>query len=877
MAKPHASPFLHHHYHKVLLFSRPSSSSCFHPNKPLLYLPSSLEFPLRDRKCSYQVTRVTTAPVERAAPTPPEPDDFLSEIARLKALRSKLAVSREMQHKDAVVNADPRVHRFFTENRGGFAEVLGSIGLTSSEMFVVKCLVAAGQEHAFSLGYEEAFVEREESSARSSMKNALYALVEMIERFDVNSNDVEGRREHGLALSAEEVGHLRKFLKFLEEIEQFYDCIGGIIGYQIMVLELLQQATRRQITNRSHFVEESLDGQYLEIHLPNVLDLTQKKEYASQAALWGIEGLPDLGEIYPLGGAADRLGLVDPETGECLPAALLNYCGQTLLEGLIRGLLAREFLYFKLFGKQCITPVAIMTSPAKNNHEHVTSLCRRLGWFGRGQSNFLLFEQPLVPAVRADDGKWIISEPFVPVSKPGGHGVIWKLAYDKGVFDWFYAHGRKGATVRQVSNVVAATDLTLLALAGIGLRHQKKLGFASCKRNSGATEGINVLMEKKNLDGKWEYGISCIEYTEFDKFGISGKPLSSNGLQADFPANTNILYVDLLSAELVGARNNAKSLPNMVLNTKKQIEYVNQYGDFQSVSGGRLECTMQNIADYFSNAFSSRCYDSIEDKLDTFIVYNERRRVTSSAKKKRKNASAELHQTPDGALLDVLRNAYDLLTQCDIELPKIGDNDKYVDSPPPYLIFLHPALGPLWEVSRQKFSGGSISKCSELQLEIAEFSWSNVEVDGSLIIRAENAMGSTRIDENEEPILQYGQRCGKCKLHNVKVVNRGIDWNCEANVYWKHEVCRLETCKIVLHGNAEFEAVNVTIQGGHVFEVPDSHRLKITPGNSGLNIDLEPIKQELMETGTWYWKYQLKGTHVQIEQAEPSYFIQTRT
>lgn len=51
--------------------------------------------------------------------------------------------------------------------------------------------------------------------------------------------------------------------------------------------------------------------------------------------------------------------------------------------------------------------------------------------------------------------------------------MIWKLAYDKGIFEWFYDHDRKGATVRQVSNVVAATDLTLLALAGIGLRHRK--------------------------------------------------------------------------------------------------------------------------------------------------------------------------------------------------------------------------------------------------------------------------------------------------------------------------------------------------------------------------------------------------------------------
>lgn len=54
----------------------------------------------------------------------------------------------------------------------------------------------------------------------------------------------------------------------------------------------------------------------------------------------------------------------------------------------------------------------------------------------------------------------------------------------------------------------------------------QKLGFASCKRNSGATEGINVLIERKDLNGNWAYGFSCIEYTEFDKFGITDGPAS---------------------------------------------------------------------------------------------------------------------------------------------------------------------------------------------------------------------------------------------------------------------------------------------------------------------------------------------------------------
>lgn len=58
--------------------------------------------------------------------------------------------------------------------------------------------------------------------------------------------------------------------------------------------------------------------------------------------------------------------------------------------------------------------------------------------------------QPLVPVAAAEDGQWLIDGPLSPVCKPGGHGAIWKLASDKGVFQWFYSLERKGATVRQV-------------------------------------------------------------------------------------------------------------------------------------------------------------------------------------------------------------------------------------------------------------------------------------------------------------------------------------------------------------------------------------------------------------------------------------------
>ncbi|ERN08982.1 UTP--glucose-1-phosphate uridylyltransferase 3, chloroplastic isoform X1 [Amborella trichopoda] len=845
------------------------------PNSPFLSLkPTSL------RNCLNFKTWVSTVSVEHSSDTPTPESKLETELARLVALRAVLSQANGMSEKIAVLDKEPRVKNFFYNNTNINGGVFASLKLDQSELYLLKCLVASGQGHVLQIdpfwldeGIGGFDLERENGSSKgygSSLKSAFYVLLGMIEKFEANGiHNGENHFGKGFIGGEDEAindgfrGVLRRLLRTLADIENFYDCIGGIIGYQLAVLELL-------LTSKSGNTPsiEELRCEYKEFHVPFGSDLSEDANYASQAALWGLEGLPELGEIYPLGGSGDRLGLVDPDSGEFLPAAMLPFCGRTLLDGLVRDLQAREFLHFKLFGNQCITPVAIMTSSIKKNHELITSLCETKGWFGRGQKNFRLFEQPLVPTVGAVDGQWLISKPLSLVLKPGGHGVIWKLACDLGIFDWLYSHRRKGATVRQVSNVVAATDVTLLALAGIGHHHGKKMGFASCKRNPGATEGINVLIEKKRIDGHWMYGVTCIEYTEFDKLSNVKAPGSPDGSQAMYPANTNVLYVDLVAVEELGSNKDHGCLPGMVLNLKKPIVYEDQFGVKHSIFGGRLECTMQSIADHMLNTFPSRSYIDVqgtEDELDTFIVYNERKKVTSSAKRKRRLSDQSLHQTPDGAFLDVMRNAYDLLSPCNIEIPKIEDNSHYIHSVPPFIVLLHPALGPLWEVTRQKFHGGQISKGSELQIELTEFSWRNVELNGSLIIVAENVLGSVQTDENGDPLIHYGYRCGRCLLENIMIINKGIDWNCPGNTYWKHEVQRFECLKVVLHGNAELEAKDVTIEGNHTFEVPNGYRLQITGGNAGLSCKMIPIQTEMMDTGSWFWKYGLKDSHIHLE------------
>nr|ATG70735.1 UGP3 UDP-glucose pyrophosphorylase 3 [Juniperus oxycedrus] len=845
---------------------------------------SASRFAVTRRLIAIKAVSIIDAPAQRSS----RPSKLEQELRNLKILQAKLRAAETQREKIQIINQQRRVASFLERNET-LKGLLDFESLEERQFYLLKCLVAIGQEHV--LLVEQSWLDLKQgpenggqSRCSSPLKHALYVLLSMIENWEKPENYAKSPTFFNLKIAEnsvktvnaknksckEEISHaMDKLLSTLEDVETFYDCIGGIVGYQVAILELILASKNEWHSLSSQYHQDFSDASSLnEFHVPLGPDLSKNIEYAAQAAVWGIEGLPELGEVYPLGGSGDRLGLIDKETGHSLPVAMLPYCGRTLLEGLIRDLQAREFLYYKTYGKQHITPVAIMTSVAKDNHKHIMALCEKHGWFGRGRRSFQLFQQPLVPTVDAEEGKWVKSEPFKLVLKPGGHGVIWKLASDKGIFDWFYSHGCRSATVRQISNPVAATDVTLLALAGTGLRNGKKLGFASCQRSVGASEGVNVLLERNTIAGCWEYGLTCIEYTEFDKLGIIDAPVSPGSVQAQYPANTNVLYVDLATVERIGSSKSEASLPGMILNLKKPINYEDYLGVKHSIYAGRLECTMQNVADSLFTSHPYRCFSKVQENLDTFIVYNERRKVTSSAKRERKAMDKSLHQTPDGSLLDIMRNAYDLLVSCNIQMDKVEDNTLYLNSGPPFLVFLHPALGPLWEVIRQKFRGGSIANSSELQLEIAEFSWVDVQLDGSLIILAENIMGFEKSSENEDAMLHYGQQCGKCRLQNVKIENKGVDWKSSENVYWQHKVDRLETVKIVLHGNAEFDARDVILKGDHLFEVPDGHRLQITAGDSGLSSTMEPIIDEMSICGSWHWKYTLHNSHFNLEMVQ---------
>ena len=123
----------------------------------------------------------------------------------------------------------------------------------------------------------------------------------------------------------------------------------------------------------------------------------------------------------------------------------------------------------------------------------------------------------------------------------------------------------------------------------------------------------------------------------------------------------------------------------------------------------------------------------------------------------------------------------------------------------------------MWDVIRQKIRGGSMTTGSELVLELAEAQLVNVNINGSLLVSCDNVMGNmeAKAGEGEGKGLVFDtSQCGRVRMRHVRVENAGVNHEetvMESGDCWKHRPSRVESCRIVLHGNAEFEARRCTL------------------------------------------------------------------
>jgi hypothetical protein len=599
---------------------------------------------------------------------------------------------------------------------------------------------------------------------------------------------------------------VKKLLSTLVDIEKFYEPIGGILGYHTTVIKLMTAS------------EPSLDAE--RYAPPPYQDIRTKTPEVWAACYDGAEKLGRAASIFALGGAGDRLNLIDEATKEPLPAARLLFCGRSLFEGLMRDIEAQEYWHYRVFGDRVTMPILIMTSKEKNNDSHIEAMGKEANWFGHRHDAIRRITQPLVPVIDTE-GQWAVSAPLELALKPGGHGVLWKLAEDSGAIKWLTFRGIDAAIVRQVNNPLAGLDQAIPTFIGYGLSQNKSFGFLSCPSKPGFAEGLNVLSVKKK-GASAQAAISNIEYTQF---AILKNLLPTLFQEGACPANTNILYINLHEIKGALARD---PIPGMIVNAKTNVD-VMKGGHAIKKIGGRLESCMQNIADGLMTPISLDMLPSVRpEALPTFLLLQDREKLMSATKKAYQPGQSPV-ETTAACLYDWNRAMRSLLTSsCHFTLPKEQTLDEFLRDGPSVIFSFHPAMGPLWDVIGQKLSHGMMAEGAELELEIAEIASTDLSLDGSLRIVAHTPTGPI----NGVLGRKYTDKVGRARLSSVSIVNRGLKSRDVSSVL-KGTMDRHESCEIILEGFSEVVASNVIVSGNFSLVVPDGQRAIISNDQEG--------------------------------------------
>jgi len=300
--------------------------------------------------------------------------------------------------------------------------------------------------------------------------------------------------------------------------------------------------------------------------------------------------------------------------------------------------------------------------------------------------------------------------------------------------------------------------------------------------------------------------LTNIEYCDFVRYGIEDKPLVEGGLYSRFTCNTNILFARL---EEIEKAVDLHPYPGLLINIKP-ASFVSSNGEKKQILMGRLESTMQNIADVF---IEEHPVASESKTSHTFVMYNERKKTISTTKKAY-IPGGSLQETPEQGFYDLLQASRELLeSHCQYILPPQRSSLDTQKLGPECVFIYHPALGPLYSVIAQKIKRGRLSLGSELQIELAQVYLEDIDLQGSLRILAEKPMKSF------------------CMLKNIRILNQGVDWNA-SRPFWAYELIRPQSMQIVLKGSSEFIAEGAVFSGNQQWVVEDGMRMIVSADGS---------------------------------------------
>jgi UDP-sugar pyrophosphorylase len=367
-------------------------------------------------------------------------------------------------------------------------------------------------------------------------------------------------------------------------------------------------------------------------------------------------------------------------------------------------------------------PLAIMTSD--DTHQKTLDLLERNDYFGADKDQITLMKQEKVPCLTDNDAHLALKDddPYKLQLKPHGHGDVHSLLHTSGLLSKWMSQGKKWVVFFQDTN-----SLVFRVIPGaLGVSKTMSLEFNSLCVPRKAKEAVGAISLLTHKDGR-KMTIN-VEYNQLDPLlrattNPEGDVNDSTGF-SPFPGNINQLIV---------------SLPEYAKQLKKTggaiEEFVNpKYKDSTKTafkSPTRLECMMQDYPKSLST--KSKVGFTV---FANWIGYSPVKNSPADGLAKFK-ADGPTHTATSGEF-EFYESCANMLRLAGADVPAAVADAEYngMKLPNGPRVVLGPDVATTFTELKSKVGSIKLGAKSTLIVEGSGVNLKNVEVDGTLIIKA---------------------------------------------------------------------------------------------------------------------------------------------
>mmetsp|Transcript_22501 Transcript_22501/g.31562 ORF Transcript_22501/g.31562 Transcript_22501/m.31562 type:complete len:709 (-) Transcript_22501:250-2376(-) len=449
----------------------------------------------------------------------------------------------------------------------------------------------------------------------------------------------------------------------------------------------------------------------------------------SEAEQEGLKAIADVVFVLVAGGLGERLGYsgikLSLETNLCTH--------KSYLEVYVKYIQAMERLAELKTGRTGVKiPLVIMTSG--DTDPMTRELLKEHNNFGMDDGQIQIVMQDKVAALKDgsaglaldDDDRWEVQ------TKPHGHGDVHHLLYREGFVDKWEEEGKKHVIFLQDTNALVINSV--VPTLGVSLAKGFHMNSICIPRLAGEAAGAITRLEHKT-DPEKSLVIN-VEYNQLDPLlstqgDCKGDVADETGY-SPYPGNANNLVIEM-GAYAKTLRGEDQGVVLEFVNPKYKDD---TRTDFKKPT--RLECMMQDIPKLFQKEMGSAANIGFTT-FDRWFTFSPAKNSLESGIEAVAGGNTAPGTMSSAESDKYIQNQRKLkFAGMDVDVTEESDLVKVGGIPvtPGPRIILCPGFAITQEEVMNKIEGGKITKRSALVLEGQHLKVKNLDLDGSLVIRA---------------------------------------------------------------------------------------------------------------------------------------------